>query len=83
MLSPSRERVVCFEGEMAYTARFGRVCSCPEARRLFSGSWSGMGRTAIRMCTTEAISCLPHTTVKDRAPLACPRMRMGEVDTLF
>ena len=59
MLSPSRERVVCFEGEVAYAARFERVCSYPEARRLFSGSWSGMGQTAIRMCTTEAISCLP------------------------
>lgn len=83
MLSPSRERVVCFEGEVAYAARFGRVCSYPEARRLFSGSWSGMGQTAIRMCTTEAIGCLPHTTAKDRTPLTCPRMRMGEVDTLF
>lgn len=83
MPSPSRERVVCFEGEVAYTARFERMCSYPEARHLFSGSWSGMGQTAIRMCTTEAISCLPHTTAKDRTPLAFPRMRMGEVDTLF
>lgn len=83
MLSPSRERVVCFEGEVAYAARFERACSCSEARRLFSGSWSGMGQTAIQMCITEAISCLPHTTAKDRTPLACPRMRMGEVDTLF
>ena len=82
MLSPSRERVVCFEGEVAYAARFERVCSYPEARRLFSGSWSGMGQTAIRMCTTEAISCLP-ADAKGRTPLACPRMRMGEVDTLF
>ena len=83
MLSPSREGVVCFEGEVAYAARFERACSCFGVRRLFSGSWSGMGQTAIRMCTTEAISCLPHTTAKDRTPLAFPRMRMGEVDTLF
>lgn len=82
MLSPSRERVVCFEGEVAYAARFERACSCLEVRRLFSGSWSGMGQTAIRMCTTETVDRL-SPTAKDRTPLACPRMRMGEVDTLF
>ena len=82
MLSPSRERVVCFEGEVAYAARFERACSCSEARRLFSGSWSGLGQTAIRICTTETVDRL-SPTAKDRAPLACLRMRMGEVDTLF
>lgn len=73
---------VCFEGEVAYAARFERACSCFEVRRLFSGSWSGTGQTAIRMCTTETVDRL-SPTAKDRAPLACLRMRMGEVDTLF
>lgn len=60
MPSPSRERVVCFEGEVAYTARFERVCSYPEARRLFSGSWSGTGQTVIWIAPPKLSTVYPR-----------------------
>gem|GEM_PF-3963118 len=69
MLPPSRECAVCFEEKVACVARFERAYSYPDVRRLFSGSWSGTG------ADTETAGCL-SSNAKDRAPLACPRMRM-------
>lgn len=47
MLPPSRERAVCFEEKVVCAARFERAYSYHDVRRLFSGSWSGAGWTAI------------------------------------
>lgn len=82
MLPPSRERAVCFEKKVACVARFERACSYPDVRRLFSGSWSGTGADCHLNWATETAGCL-SSNAKDRAPLACPRMRMEYVDTLF